>query len=78
MLSKSLPEYASLVEKLQTDQFRDDPNALFDLLITTPLQQLNESTRHFLVIDGLDEGGSMIASCLARLSGTLPSWLASF
>ena len=75
MLSKSLPEYASLVEKLQTDQFRDDPNALFDLLITTPLQQLNESTRHFLVIDGLDEGGSMIASCLARLSGTLPSWL---
>jgi hypothetical protein len=45
------------------------------LLITTPLQQLNESTRHFLVIDGLDEGGSMIASCLARLSGTLPSWL---
>ena len=75
MLSKSLPEYASLVEKLQTDQFRDDPNALFDLLITTPLQQLNESTKHFLVIDGLDEGGSMIASCLARLSGTLPSWL---
>jgi hypothetical protein len=45
------------------------------LLITTPLQQLNESTKHFLVIDGLDEGGSMIASCLARLSGTLPSWL---
>ena len=75
MLSKSLPEYASLVEKLQTDQFRNDPNALFDLLITTPLQQLNESTKHFLVIDGLDEGGSMIASCLARLSGTLPSWL---
>ncbi|CAB3991148.1 Hypothetical predicted protein [Paramuricea clavata] len=75
MLSKSLPEYAALVEKLQTDQFRDDPNALFDLLITTPLQQLNESTRHFLIIDGLDEGGSMIASCLARLSGTLPSWL---
>jgi hypothetical protein len=36
---------------------------------------LNESTKHFLVIDGLDEGGSMIASCLARLSGTLPSWL---
>jgi hypothetical protein len=75
MLSKSLPEYAALVEILQTDKFRDDPNALFDLLITTPLQQLNESTRHFLVIDGLDEGGSMIASCLARLSGTLPSWL---
>ncbi|CAB4027601.1 Hypothetical predicted protein [Paramuricea clavata] len=75
MLSKSLPKYAALVEKLQTDQFRDDPNALFDLLITTPLQQLNESTRHFLVIDGLDEAGSMIASCLARLSGTLPSWL---
>jgi hypothetical protein len=76
MLSKSLPKYAALVEKLHaTDQFRDDPNALFDLLITTPLQQLNESTKHFLVIDGLDEGGSMIASCLARLSGTLPSWL---
>ncbi|CAB4004303.1 Hypothetical predicted protein [Paramuricea clavata] len=75
MLSNSLPEYAALVEKLQTDQFRDDPNTLFDLLITTPLQQLNESTRHFLIIDGLDEGGSMIASCLARLSGTLPSWL---
>jgi hypothetical protein len=75
MLSKSLPEYAALVEKLQTDQFQNDPNALFDLLITTPLQQLNENTRHILVIDGLDEGGSMIASCLARLSGTLPSWL---
>ncbi|CAB4038524.1 Hypothetical predicted protein, partial [Paramuricea clavata] len=75
MLSKSLPEYAALVAKLPTDQFRDDPNALFDLLITTPLQQLNESTRHFLIIDGLDEGGSMIATCLARLSGTLPSWL---
>ncbi|CAB4004302.1 Hypothetical predicted protein [Paramuricea clavata] len=75
MLSKSLPEYAALVEKLQTDQFRDNPNALFDLLITTPLQQLNENTRHFLVIDGLDEGGAMIASCFARLSGALPSWL---
>jgi hypothetical protein len=75
MLSKSLPEYAALVEKLQTDQFRDDPNALFDLLITTPLQQLSENTRYFLVIDGLDEGGSKIASCFAKLSGTLPSWL---
>jgi prefoldin subunit 5 len=75
MLSKSLPEYASLVEKLQTDKFRDDPNALFDLLITTPLQQLNENTKHFLIIDGLDEGGVKIASCFARLSGTLPSWL---
>ncbi|CAB3980399.1 Ankyrin repeat domain-containing 50 [Paramuricea clavata] len=75
MLSNSLPKYAALVEKLQTGRFRDDPNKLFDLLITTPLQQLNESTRHFLVIDGLDEGGSMIASCLARLSGILPSWL---
>ncbi|CAB3985955.1 TANC2-like isoform X1 [Paramuricea clavata] len=75
MLSKSLSEYAALVEKLQTDQFRDNPNALFDLLITTPLQQMNENTRHFLVIDGLDEGGAMIASCFARLSGTLPSWL---
>ncbi|CAB4030372.1 Hypothetical predicted protein [Paramuricea clavata] len=75
MLSKSLSEYAALVEKLQTDQFRDNHNALFDLLITTPLQQLNENTRHFLVIDGLDEGGAMIASCFARLSGTLPSWL---
>ena len=75
MLSKSLPEYAALVEKLQTDQFRDDPNALFDLLITTPLQQLNENTKHFLIIDGLDEGGAKIASCFARLSETLPSWL---
>jgi hypothetical protein len=75
MLSKSLPEYASLVEKLQTDKFRDDPNALFDLLITTPLQQLNENTKHFLIIDGLDEGGAKIASCFARLSETLPSWL---
>ena len=75
MLSKSLPEYASLVEKLQTDKFRDDPNALFDLLITTPLQQLNENTRHFLIIDGLDEGGAKIASCFSRLSETLPSCL---
>ena len=75
MLSKSLPEYAALVEKLQTDQFRDDPNALFDLLITTPLQQLKENTKHFLVIDGLDEGGSMIASCFARLSKDLRPWL---
>jgi hypothetical protein len=75
MLSKSLLEYAALVEKLQTDRFRDDPNALFDLLITTPLQQLNENTKHFLIIDGLDEGGVKIASCFARLSGTLPSWL---
>jgi hypothetical protein len=56
-------------------KFRDDPNALFDLLITTPLQQLNENTKHFVVIDGLDEGGAKIASCFARLSGTLPSWL---
>ena len=75
MLSKSLPEYASLVEKLQTDKFRDDPNALFDLLITTPLQQLNENTKHFVIVDGLDEGGAKIASCFARLSETLPSWL---
>ena len=75
MLSKSLPEYAALVEKLQTDKLGNDPNALFDLLITTPLQQLKENTKHFLVIDGLDEGGSMIALCFARLSGILPSWL---
>ncbi|CAB4020262.1 Hypothetical predicted protein [Paramuricea clavata] len=75
MLSTSLPEYATLVGKLQTDKFENYPNALFDLLITTPLQQLNENTKHFLIIDGLDEGESMIASCLARLSGTLPSWL---
>jgi regulator of replication initiation timing len=75
MLSKSLPEYAALVEILQTDKFRDDPNALFDLFITTPLQKLNENTKHFVIIDGLDEGGAKIASCFARLSGTLPSWL---
>jgi hypothetical protein len=75
MLSKSLPEYAASVEKLQTDKFGNDPNALFDLLITTPLQQLNENTKHFLIIDGLDEGGAEIASCFAKLSGTLPSWL---
>jgi prefoldin subunit 5 len=75
MLSKNLPEYASLVQTLQTDKFGNDPNALFDLLITTPLQQLNENTKHFLIIDGLDEGGAKIASCFARLSGTLPSWL---
>ncbi|CAB3988165.1 Hypothetical predicted protein, partial [Paramuricea clavata] len=75
MLSKTLPEYASLIQKVQTEQFRDDPNALFDSLITTPLQQLNETTKHFLVIDDLDEGGYKIASCFARLSGTLPSWL---
>ena len=75
MLSKSLPEYAALVEILQTDKFGNDPNELFDSLITTPLQQLNENTKHFLIIDGLDEGGAKIASCIARLSGTLPSWL---
>ncbi|CAB4028770.1 Hypothetical predicted protein [Paramuricea clavata] len=75
MLSKSLPEYAALIEKLQTDQFPNDPNALFDFLFTTPLQQLNENTKHFLVIDGLDEGEHKIASCFARLSQTLPSWL---
>ncbi|CAB4035771.1 Hypothetical predicted protein [Paramuricea clavata] len=75
MLSNSLPEYAALVEKLQTDKFGNYPNALFDLLITTPLQQLNENAKHFFIIDGLDEGGATIASCFARLSGTLPSWL---
>jgi hypothetical protein len=75
MLSKSLPEYAALVEILQTGKFGNDPNELFDSLITTPLQQLNENTKHFLIIDGLDEGGAKIASCIARLSGTLPSWL---
>ncbi|CAB4028256.1 Hypothetical predicted protein, partial [Paramuricea clavata] len=75
MLSKSLPEYAALIKKLQTDQFPNDPNALFDFLFTTLLQQLNENTKHFLVIDGLDEGEHKIASCFARLSRTLPSWL---
>ena len=77
MLSKSLSEYAALIAELErtADKFRDQPDKLFDLLITTPLQQLKESTKHFLVIDGMDEGGHEIASCFARLSGTLPSWL---
>ena len=74
MLSESLPEYAASVSKLQTNKFHNDPKALFDLLITTPLQQLNESSKHFLIIDGLDEGEHVIASCLARLSEKLPAW----
>ena len=74
MLSEKLPEYAALVSKLQTNRFHNNPKALFDLLITTPLQQLNENSKHFLIIDGLDEGEHMIASCLARLSEKLPAW----
>ncbi len=77
MLSKSLSEYAALIAGLErtADKFQDQPDKLFDLLITTPLQQLKENTKHFLFIDGMDEGGHEIASCFARLSATLPSWL---
>ena len=77
MLKKSLSGYAALVAGLKStaDKFRDQSDKLFDLLITTPLQQLEENTKHFLVIDGMDEGDHEIASCFVRLSATLPSWL---
>lgn len=86
-LASRLPDYRlTLLYSLQLDKDKilmRKPDELFEYLITEPLNRsskIPESTRLFLIVDGLDEagrhdGGNSLADLLARHAERLPEWL---
>jgi hypothetical protein len=86
-IASRLPDYRlKLLNEMQLNRDKIDRRSaddLFEFLITEPLNRsgkIPESTRLFLVIDGLDEaghsdGGNALAELLAKHAERLPEWL---